>query len=47
MFYGAFKRATVNGKTMAVKTGKDLQNRPVSFVEAAVKPGQNLNVKVY
>lgn len=47
MFYGSFKRATVNGKTMAVKTGKDLQNKPVSFVETAVKPGQNLNVKVY
>lgn len=47
MFYGSFKHANVNDKTMAVKTGKDLQNRTVSFVEAPVKPGQKINIKVY
>jgi hypothetical protein len=47
MFYGTFIHANVNGKVMAVKAGKDLQNRAVSVVEAAVNAGQKVNVQVY
>ncbi|QEM08859.1 hypothetical protein DEO27_002085 [Mucilaginibacter rubeus] len=47
MFYGSFKHANVNGKAMAAKAGKDLQNKAVSFVETTVNPNQKVNIKVY
>jgi hypothetical protein len=47
MFYGAFKRANINGNAVILKKGADDQNRVISFVETTITPGQKVNVKVY
>ncbi|MCR8556254.1 hypothetical protein KXD93_01290 [Mucilaginibacter sp. BJC16-A38] len=46
MFYGAYKRAYLNGNLLPLKKGTDQQQREISIVETTVKPGEKADIKV-
>jgi len=46
MFYGSYHRAYVNDKPVAIKRARDTQGQWISFVEAMVKPGLQVKIRV-
>jgi hypothetical protein len=46
MFYGNYKMAYANGKSIPVKKGTDGQGKKISFIEITVQPGKAVSVKV-
>jgi len=46
MFYGVYKRATVNNVLTPVKKETDRQGRGISFVITQVPPGRKVNIRV-